>query len=381
MSFDARIAFGELRSLLDARGVDERARHIALDALVQQAYREVPSIFIEQWLPYIEGFATKLDRPLRLELGSLEEFESAPALSSPRALGWHLNLNYRVGVEVFHHEFAEAIAALPQLVDVKGIELTGHKIQDDGLAVILESPNLGALAHLKVGGNQLTRRAARKLAGCERLQSLTLLDLRSNAIGDEGITALVESKHLGALTYLQLGETRMKRDGIDALHESDLPGRLTHLGLGWNSPGVTNLHRFLQNENLTDITHLDLAHTRVGDIGAEILAYSENQHRLECLYLGGSSVHMTGAKELATSARFRDLRVLDLSSNGITDKIFSLLDQGHEFEQLRILDLRFNRITEQVARAFEESGALPSIEKIILGKQVNVWGAKEQHGW
>ena len=108
--------------MLNEQRVDQ-VRQKELQNLVSQGYRRAPSIFLEQWLPYLDDFAQKLERPLWLDIDAIEALAQAPSLSRSRAIGWYLQFSYKAGGELFRSDDADLITSFPQFEDVVGIEV------------------------------------------------------------------------------------------------------------------------------------------------------------------------------------------------------------------------------------------------------------------
>lgn len=178
-------------------------------------------------------------------------------------------------------------------------------------------------------------------------KALTILDLRSNKIGDEGFKALAESLCTNrTLTTLDLWDNNIgpesMRSLVDMLHTNTT---LTMLGLGHNNIGTEGAEilagalrsnatltrlTLTGNEigidgiraiadalhNNTTLTVLSLGRNSIGSEGADVLAeFLRTNNKLIALYLWGNDIGTEGARILAEALRTNNaLTVLDLGN-------------------------------------------------------------------
>jgi uncharacterized protein (TIGR02996 family) len=147
--------------------------------------------------------------------------------------------NYRGGLveyiwvnsQVFLEEAEQIFATAPSLYSVHFMPLSGN------LTELTQSPWLGKLTHLSLGGNNIGDRGALLLAESSYVQQLTRLDLRCTGVGDVGVFALSRSVSLGHLTHLSLEYDHITAAGAEALCASSTLTALQTVDLRFNGIG------------------------------------------------------------------------------------------------------------------------------------------------
>jgi len=95
-----------------------------------------------------------------------------------------------------------ALLASPALGRVRQLDLGDFGLRDDDLAALLASAAAGRLVALNLAGNDLTERAAGRVA-TTALPRLRALDLRNNRVGPAGIPPLLGSPRLPGLRRVE----------------------------------------------------------------------------------------------------------------------------------------------------------------------------------
>jgi hypothetical protein len=152
----------------------------------------------------------------RLRDGASREYDSllsiADALLEEHGDTWARDVAPLVEEARFYRGFVESVtvdaraflargAALLRLAPIRSVTL---KDVSPVLAELLESPLLGALAHLGLQKNELGDDGVSALASCERLTELRLLDVSFNGMTNAGVDAIAASKHLARLVFVNL---------------------------------------------------------------------------------------------------------------------------------------------------------------------------------
>lgn len=144
-------------------------------------------------------------------------------------------------------EAVTALARLPELSRVTILDLAGWYcydprellVDDEQTAALAISPFVSGLEVLNLRCNAIRDDGVRALATSPHLGRLKTLDLRANLLGDEGVKALAGSSDLRELVSLDLSfnDGRVTDDGWRSLADArSLPG-LRGLGLVGNRIG------------------------------------------------------------------------------------------------------------------------------------------------
>jgi uncharacterized protein (TIGR02996 family) len=116
----------------------------------------------------------------------------------------------------------------PHLTGLSALHLTGCRLGDDGVRLLVNSSALAELKVLRLGDNVLGDSGATSIARSRHLARLTKLVLRDNAIGDVGAWELAHSACLDQLATLDVGGNEISVSGSTALQSV---ARLTNLEL------------------------------------------------------------------------------------------------------------------------------------------------------
>ncbi len=100
------------------------------------------------------------------------------------------------------------------------LNLSGKKIGDKGLAVLLKQDFLKDLKKIDLRYNEISPAGAKMLANTPTFKKLKTLILKHNFFSDEGAIALAKSKNFPKLEDLQLGWNEVRDAGGLALAES-----------------------------------------------------------------------------------------------------------------------------------------------------------------
>jgi uncharacterized protein (TIGR02996 family) len=112
-----------------------------------------------------------------------------------------------------------ALALSSLLARLIRLDLSDTVLGNDGLALLLEAPDVGALHTLRLARAGLGARGAAALADCPHLANLRVLDLRGNRLGHAAV-ALAESPYLSGLERLEVSGNTLPIAGLAALREA-----------------------------------------------------------------------------------------------------------------------------------------------------------------
>jgi uncharacterized protein (TIGR02996 family) len=214
-------------------------------------------------------------------------------------------------VKSIGRERLQALLDLPQLDQLRELDLDFCRMGQAGMAVLAESPRLRQLRRLNLRGNNLLPKGLKRLTASPHLGELLELALSFNPARPEGVLSLTECGRLRSLRHLHVEGCEIGNEG------------LTHLaGSGW-----------------TNLRSLNLEYNRIDDEGLIALSRSP----------------LTG--RLAT---------LNLSRNAITDEGAQALADGPPWPFLTRLDLSRNRISSAGARTLLESPSLRNVRRLLL---------------
>jgi len=116
--------------------------------------------------------------------------------------------------------FVRKVQASPLLADVRQLAWAFCHMDDNGAAVVAQSPQLTGLWQLELNGNIIGPRGAAALAASPYLGGLHELDFSCNGVGDEGAVALATSPLLRRLVRLCLTDNQIGDKGAAALTAS-----------------------------------------------------------------------------------------------------------------------------------------------------------------
>ncbi|MZG52867.1 MAG: hypothetical protein F3744_02280 [Nitrospinae bacterium] len=114
------------------------------------------------------------------------------------------------------------------------LNLSGKKIGDKGLQVLLKQEFVGGLKKIDLRYNEISPAGARLLANAEPFKKLKTLILKHNFLSDEGAVALAGSRSFTQLKDLQLGWNEIRDAGALAFAESKNFPNLKKLDLRGN---------------------------------------------------------------------------------------------------------------------------------------------------
>jgi len=114
------------------------------------------------------------------------------------------------------------------------LNLSGKKIGDKGLTVLLKQEFLKDLKKMDLRYNNISPVGAKMLANTPTFKKLKTLILKHNFFSDEGAIALAKSKSFPKLENLQLGWNEVRDAGALALAESQNFPELEKLDLRGN---------------------------------------------------------------------------------------------------------------------------------------------------
>ena len=230
---------------------------------------------------------------------------------------------------------------------LRHLDLTFNELEAADLRMLLRAPWRDSLVILDLASNALGDGGVQQL-GELPWAHLAELRLESNNVRVTGAEALARSPHLGGLKSLNLSRNNLFVRGSVALARSTTLTGLTGLALAdiWSRPDqvVGYARQFCDAMSLPRLKRLNLGQNPLGDEGAAVVARSPWLERLEVLQLAYSGLGDEGARALARSPHVGGLKRLDLRHNAITDEGAEALATSEAFERMQGLRLRSNPI-------------------------------------
>ena len=140
------------------------------------------------------------------------------------------------------------------------------------LDALFKCEKLDSLTRLNVSDDRMDATGARKLAGCKGLAKLTALDVSHNPLGETGVTAMLKSKHLGNVTELNVTACELGDAGAMALASAKGIPALRKLVMMANDVTPVGLAALIASPLFARLAHLDLSHNPLTREGAKALA-------------------------------------------------------------------------------------------------------------
>lgn len=240
-----------------------------------------------------------------------------------------------------------ALAAVPELAQVRTLILRNNQLGGDGLAALLAAAKLRELEELDLAFNEVAEAGVRALAkaslprlvrlslrsvlpggpalkalaaaGEKALPQVRVLDLGENQIEDADLAPLLQSGWVRPLHELKLDQNQLTAVSITRLAALKLR-ELRRLDLSNNSVGAVGIRSLARAAFLPGLTGLALRYTKLGEEGVrELVKLLPSAARLTELELLGAGVSEGGLAAILATATARRLALLDLSYNALGD--------------------------------------------------------------
>ncbi len=274
-------------------------------------------------------------------------------------------------------EDLKALAASPNLVNLRELDFGYHRVGPEGAVSIARSPTLKRLRVLELRACELGESGAVALAGAANLAQLTTLNLGANSMGPAGATAIAGSPYLKNLKTLALDENKIGPHGAKALAESPHLGQLTSLDLGGNEMGAGGAAILARSPNVANLTTLKVKDNKLGGTGIRFLATSPNLAKVEILELDSNEIDDAGAAALAACVTMTKLKELSLAYNNLGDAGLKALAKWPGLGRVTKLNLRQNKSFTEGVEALVASPHLRCLQELDLsGNSVGAAGAR-----
>jgi uncharacterized protein (TIGR02996 family) len=160
---------------------------------------------------------------LDVGLGVARAFVHSPYLAGLRELDLSGNRLGDGGLGV--------LVSLLEPLHLRALYLGDNLIRPEGARLLAQAPAVAGLSTLELAGNRLGPAGVRALLAGPHQPRWSVLNLDSSEVGDEGVRALAVAPALAGLTRLNLNNNRIGDDGARALAGSPYLGRLAELAL------------------------------------------------------------------------------------------------------------------------------------------------------
>jgi Ran GTPase-activating protein (RanGAP) involved in mRNA processing and transport len=185
---------------------------------------------------------------------------------------------------------------------LRTLDVSGNEVNDDGVRAVVLSRFLTKLHTLRLYANRIGDAGAADLAGSALFARMLMhypdVDLRSNAIGPDGVRALAASPYLKHAKSLDVSANHLGDDGVRALAAS---------------------------KHITALRRLVLRQNRISDCGATALANSRLMGRLAFLDISANSITRKGVDALW--ANRRNFRTVLETGGNFTSTVPELIDR------------------------------------------------------
>ena len=321
----------------------------------------------EAW-GFARGFIEEMVLPVDVFLTRASQlFGSTPLLSVRLLRGAAIS-----GVPV------QTLAEFPPLARLRGLDLAGWYIGNDGFLSLMRSSYLPRLRSLGLADNALVVDDAVVVSATvpSQLEGLSALDLSLNDVGDEGAEVLARLPALRSLATLSLRtlegtyyDEAIRAVGARALADSVYLAGLVALDLAHNAIGDAGLRSLVGSPNLTQLTRLNVSANgigEIGDAGIQQLISSPYLERLSVLDLSSNPLGVAGANALAEWRGMEQLSELNLAACGIRNRGLMRLLASQHCLNLRVLNLVHNDLDDCGGYALAEAPYLPSNVRLDL---------------
>lgn len=268
-------AFGELRELL-AGGRQNFLLYKVLN-LAQPVFEESPGKYLDEWLPYIQGFKALLG-DYTLSLNDLSNDQAAAyTVMWPDA---------KFRAELFYNDDFNKLGDFDYIERLSSLVMSDFRDEECYLSGdffgMLEWKNLKRLDLLNL---HLSARTLRDMfEDAANFPALECLVLSGNPLGDEVAKELAESG-LNTLRTLKLNTCKIGDEGARALASASSLSKLSKLDLGCNHITDVGAKDIFASPHLVGLDELDLSYNNLGMETVELLPTSGVAQNIQRLYL------------------------------------------------------------------------------------------------
>jgi len=316
---------------------------------------------------------------LRANVGQVTPAQMRVFAQSPHLGGLrHLDMG---GVS-FGPDAAVSLAEAVWLPGLKSLNLYYGHILDAGATAIASSPGVANLEELNLSSNMITDAGLTAIASFPHLAKLKVLSLNAGTppFGEEpyppltaaGIQALGGAVFAPTLKGLALDRTGLTADGVWAVTTA-FPA-LTELSLGFIAAGAEGMRAIGAAAFIRTLQSLMASEFPAGDAGVEALV-AGRPAALHTLCLPDNRISDRGVLALSLMPAVATLKILMLSSNSFGQEGAAALAEA-KFPALVELDLCGVPLGPQGAKALCAAGAFPKLTKLSVTEELVGPGGK-----
>lgn len=191
------------------------------------------------------------------------------------------------------------------------VRLENQQLTDAQLAAQIEAGQFTtAIVEVELPSNQLTAASVAALIDSP-IQSLQVLNLYDNQIGDGGAELIARTDKFKGVNRLDVSYNGLTLAGVQALFGPDthLTGP-TWLNIGGNSFGDAGTQVILASPLAQHLRGLSLRQVGLTDEGAQSLAQASALAQLQYLDVGGNPLTQAGRDAIATSPYLKQARLV-----------------------------------------------------------------------
>lgn len=205
-------------------------------------------------------------------------------------------------------ESAPSNQAPPQ---APAVRLENQQLTDAQLVAQIQAGNFTAeIVEVELPSNRITAAGVAALIDSP-IQSLQVLNLYDNQIGDAGAALIAQTEKFKGVNRLDVSYNGLTLAGVQALlgPDSHLTGP-TWLNMGGNEVGDAGVQVILESPFAQHLRGLSLRQVGLTDVGARRLGQAADLARLQFLDVGRNRLSEEGRDAIATSPHLKQARIV-----------------------------------------------------------------------
>lgn len=238
---------------------------------------------------------------------------------------------------------------------LRDLDLNGNQLTLNALAAALCGPLLPGLTTLDLSSNSLRGESLTASVSTVGPLSMRSLTLRNNPLGLPGIRLLASPDLFPQLQLLDLSAAQLEREAIRRLTQAPFWPNLLDLLLDRNPLGDAGVRPLVEGTPPTDLRMVDLSDTGIGPEGIRLLAQWPGLLPVRGLALSRTPLGDQGLMTLAQSPYTQGLLILDLSQCQLNGHRIQDFFQSPLMGQLRALNLGDNPLADDTAQLLAAS--------------------------
>ena len=250
---------------------------------------------------------------------------------------------------------------------LKNLSLNTNKIGDHGVLALSKNTVWVELVELKIYNNPFNNKSLlyQAFSGETWKNLKTFIPFVTLALQDF-LDSIKNQKSVNEVNLCSKALTDEDAIILASTHPQTLPQTLEILVLSQNNIGDKGGSVIGASNVLWNLKKLDLSGNKISDVGAEAIGKNYALHRLQELNLAHNQIGDQGMISIEADSSFRNLIKLDLSANRIGDKGARFLGLDVKWSYLEELYLQENEIGDQGAHAIGRNKAWKKLVKFEI---------------